>query len=207
MEEMNIREFVTIKSDRLNYENFIMGAKEFTISKLAKKTDQGKARLLIYFEGHEATPYWPSLGMIKCLSSPEGWGDAPFADWIGRRMTLFGEPTVVYAGKEIGGIQISHISHIKGEYSTKITLRRGMRIDFTIEPLATKTVSTPAPALQYPAATFDENLPAMRGQIIAGKMTAEQVIARCEKTGMLNAAQKAAICAPIETKTEEEEIF
>ena len=207
MEEMNIREFVTIKSDRLNYENFIMGAKEFTISKLAKKTDQGKARLLIYFEGYESTPYWPSLGMIKCLSSPDGWGDAPFSDWIGRRMTLFGEPTVVYAGKEIGGIQISHISHIKGEYSTKITLRRGMRIDFTIEPLATTTTSKPAPALQYPSAVFDEKLPAMRGQIEAGKMTAEQVIAHCEKTGMLNAAQKAAICAPITTETEEEEIF
>jgi len=37
-------------------------------------------------------------------------------------------------------------------------------------------------------------------------MTAEQVIAHCEKTGMLNAAQKAAICAPINT-TEPEETY
>lgn len=207
MEEMNIREFVKIKSDRLNYEDFIMGPKDFTIVRLAKKIDQGKPRLLIFFDGYESTPYWPSLGMVKCLSSPDGWGEAEFPQWIGRRMRLFGEPTVVFAGKEMGGIQISAISHIKGEYTTKITLRRGLRIDFTIEPLATTTVSKPAPALQYPAAVFDEKLPAMRGQIEAGKMTAEQVIAHCEKTGMLNAAQKAAICAPIKTETEEEEIF
>lgn len=202
MEEMNIREFVTIKSDRLNYENFIMGAKEFTIAKLAKKTDQGKARLLIYFEGYESTPYWPSLGMIKCLSSPDGWGEVPFSDWIGRRMTLFGEPTVVYAGKEIGGIQISHISHIKAEYSTKITLRRGMRIDFTIEPLTT-TAKT-APAAAYPADQFAAQLEKMRGSIASGKSTADKIVAYCLTIGTLTAEQEAAIRAPIETNTTEE---
>ena len=174
-----------------------MGPKDFTIVRLAKKIDQGKPRLLIFFEGYESTPYWPSLGMVKCLSSPDGWGEAEFPQWIGRRMRLFGEPTVVFAGKEMGGIQISAISHINGEYTTKITLRRGLRIDFAIEPLATTTVSKPAPAPQYPAAVFDEKLPAMRQAIADGKMDAAKVIAHCEKTGTLTEDQKAAISAPI----------
>ena len=191
MEEMNIREFVKIKSDRLNYEDFIMGPKEFTISRLAKKVDQGTPRLLIFFEGFESTPYWPSKGMIKCLSNPEGWGESPFSEWIGRRITLFGEPTVVYAGKEMGGIQISHISHIKSAFTTKITLRRGLRIDFTIEPLAELQQS------MYPADQFDGNLAAWRAAIAAKKMTAEQVIQRAEAKGKLTNEQKAAISAPI----------
>lgn len=194
MEEMNIREFVKIKSDRLNYEDFIMGPKDFTIVRLAKKIDQGTPKLLIFFEGFESTPYWPSKGMIKCLSSMDGWGNAEFPQWIGRRMRLFGEPTVVYAGKEMGGIQISHISDIKSEYTTKITLRRGLRIDFTIEPMAS-TVKSPAP--QYPSELFTEKLPAMRQAIADGKMDATKVIAHCEKTGKLTDEQKAAISAPI----------
>jgi hypothetical protein len=211
MEDMNIREFLTIKSDRLNYENFIMGAKEFKISKLAKKTDQGKARLLIYFEGHEATPYWPSLGMIKCLSSPDGWGESPFSEWIGRSMTLFGEPTVVYAGKEIGGIQISHISHIKTEYSTKITLRRGMRIDFTIEPIAVMSAAPakPArPATPYPAEQFAAQLDKMRGSIASGKATADKIVAYCLTIGTITPAQEAAIRADCAEPTiTEEDVF
>ncbi len=203
MEEMNIREFVKIKSDRLNYEDFIMGPKEFTIARLGKKVDQGTPRLLIFFEGYESTPYWPSLGMRKCLSNPDGWGEAPFSEWIGRRMTLFGEPTVVYAGKEMGGIQISHISHIKSEYTTKITLRRGLRIDFTIEPLATTSKQSATPAA-YPADQFAAQLEKMRGSIASGKSTADKIVAYCLTIGTLTAEQEAAIRAPIETNTNEE---
>jgi len=189
VEEMNIREFVKIKSDRLNYEDFIMGPQDFTIDRLGKKMDQGQPRLLMFFAGREDTPYWPSKGMVKCLSSPEGWGESEFSEWVGRKVRLFGEPTVVYAGKEIGGIQISHISDIPAAYSTKITLRRGMRIDYMIEPLT---------EAMYPAAQFSEKLPAMRQAIADGKMTADQVIAHCEKTGKLTDEQKAAISAAIE---------
>jgi hypothetical protein len=187
MEEMNIREFVKIKSDRLNYEDFIMGPQDFTIARLGRKTDQGNVRLLMFFAGCEETPYWVPKGMVKCLSNPDGWGEDPFSEWIGRRVRLFGEPTVVYAGKELGGIRISAISDINRAYSTKITERRGVRIDYVISPLFD---------VIYPAALFTEKLPAMRGAIQSGKMTAEQVISHAEKTGKLTDEQKAAISAP-----------
>lgn len=186
MEEMNIREFVKIKSDRLNYEDFIMGPQDFTIARLGKKIDQGTPRLLMFFEGREETPYWASKGMLKCLSNPEGWGESEFSEWIGRKVRLFGEPTVVYAGKEIGGIQISHISHIKEAYSTKITLRRGVRIDYVIEPLLQAA---------YPVEQFRTNLPAWRAAIADNKLTADQVIGKAEQKGTLTDEQKAAIRA------------
>jgi hypothetical protein len=190
MEEMNIREFVKIKSDRLNYEDFIMGPQDFKIVRLGKKTDQGRVRLLMFFEGREDTPYWATLGMVKCLSNPDGWGLSEFSDWIGRRIRLFGEPTVVYAGKEHGGIQISHVSHVETEFTTKITLRRGLRVDYTIFALEDAV---------YPAAQFTEKLHAMRGAIQSGKMSAQQVITHAEKTGKLTQEQKDAISAPIES--------
>ena len=180
MEEMNIREFVKIKSDRLNFEDFIMGSQEFTISKLGRKVDQGNVRLLMIFEGRESTPYWVPKGMVKCLSNPEGWGESEFSEWIGRKVRLFGEPTVVYAGKELGGIRISHISHIAAPYSTKITERRGVRIDYVISPLE---------EVMYPVDRFNTNLPAWRAAIAAGKATAENVIAKVQQSGKLTAEQ------------------
>lgn len=188
MDTMNIREFIKIKSDRLNYEDFIMGSQDFTIAKLGRKTENGQSRLLIFFEGREDTPFWASKGMVKCLSSPEGWGESQFSEWIGRRMRLFGEPSIMYAGKELGGVRISHISHINQAYSTKITERRGVRIDYVISPLVEAL---------YPAGKFTDNLPAWRAAISAGKLTADQVISKAEQNGKLTDEQKAAIKAPI----------
>lgn len=189
MEEMNIREFVKIKSDRLNFEDFIMGSQDFTIAKLGRKVDQGNVRLLMIFEGREATPYWVPKGMVKCLSNPEGWGESEFSEWIGRKVRLFGEPTVVYAGKELGGVRISHISHIPQAYSTKITERRGVRIDYVISPLE---------EVMYPVAKFTENLPAWLALIAEGKATPEKIIARVEQSGKLTDQQKAQIVNPQE---------
>lgn len=189
MEEMNIREFVKIKSDRLNFEDFIMGSQDFTIAKLGRKVDQGNVRLLMFFEGREATPYWVPKGMVKCLSNPEGWGESEFSEWIGRKVRLFGEPTVVYAGKELGGIRISHISHIPAPYSTKITERRGVRIDYVISPLE---------EVAYPVERFNANLPAWIAAIAGGKATADAIIAKVEQSGKLTDEQKDKIRNPQE---------
>ena len=185
MTEMNIREFITIKSDRMNYEDFITGPQSFTIERLGKKNDQGNDRLLIFMKGRPDTPFWVPKGMAKCLANPSGWGNAPFSEWIGRSMTLFGEPTVVYGGKELGGVRISHISHIDAPYTTKISLRRGVRIDYEIQKMAS---DLPVAAL-YSAEKFDTALPAMLSTIKSGKMTLMQVIARCQQTGTLTADQ------------------
>lgn len=189
MDEMNIREFVKIKGDRLNFEDFIMGSQDFTIVKLGRKVDGGQPRLLMFFEGREETPYWVSKGMVKCLSNPEGWGNSEFSEWVGRKVRLFGEPSVMYAGKELGGVRISHISHISQPYSTKITERRGVRIDYAISPLNDSL---------YPVEKFEANLGAWLSAIAAGKATAQQIIAKIEQSGKLTAEQKQKITNPQE---------
>jgi hypothetical protein len=204
-ENISARDFIEIKTDQLNYEHFLGGSITFKVARIGSKKDQGKKKLLIYMEGHDGTPFVPCMGMIKCLSSPDGWGEK-LADWVGRSITLFGDSKVMYGGKEIGGVRVSHISHIAADYVTKIAERRGVRIDYLIRKLAV-TQAAPAPAAAYPADQFAAKLPAMRQAIADGKMTAEQVIARCEQTGALTAEQRAQITAPIQAETTEEEIF
>lgn len=204
-EHISARDFIEIKSDQFNYEHFLAGPKTFKVAKIGSKKDQGKKKLLIYMEGHESTPFVPCLGMIKCLSSAEGWGDK-LAEWVGRSITLFGDSKVMFGSKELGGVRISHISHIAADYETKITERRGVRIDYLICKLDTAPAATTAKP--YPAYQFASQLEKMRGSIAAGKSTADKIVAYCLTIGTLTPEQEAAIRAPIVApETEEEEIF
>lgn len=203
-EHISARDFIEIKSDQFNYEHFLAGPKTFKVAKIGSKKDQGKKKLLIYMEGHESTPFVPCLGMIKCLSNADGWGDK-LTEWVGRSITLFGDSKVMFGSKELGGVRISHISHIAADYETKITERRGVRIDYLIRKLV-ESSSAQEPVNPYPADQFAAQLEKMRGSIESGKSTADKIVAYCLTIGTLTAEQEAAIRAPIET-TKTEEIF
>ena len=56
-------------------------------------------------------------------------------DYIGRQMTLFREPTVLWGGQEEGGIRISYLSHLEKDLHFMLTLRRGKKVPYTIKML------------------------------------------------------------------------
>ena len=56
--------------------------------------------------------------------------------------------------------------------------------------------AAPKPPAEYPAASFDANLPAWRTLIDSGKKTADQIIAMVESKGKLTDEQKAKLTAP-----------
>ena len=70
--------------------------------------------------------------MIRVLL--KAWGDESDA-WVGRRVTLFQDPTVKFGKDVLGGIRISHLSHIDGTLNVKVTATRGKRVTVTVEPL------------------------------------------------------------------------
>lgn len=192
------REFMVIKSDQMNYEDFISGPQAFIITKLGRKMDKGEPRLMVYLSGREKTPWIPSKGMVKCLSNISGWGPN-LKDWIGRSITLFGEPTVMFGGKELGGIRVSHISHIEEQYVTKISERRGVRTDYLIKPMRELSADP------YPQAKFDQALPTIKSKLASREITLQQVIAQCQKTGQLSAEQLKALeeAAPVDIPQDE----
>jgi len=57
-------------------------------------------------------------------------------EWVGRKMTLYCDPDVVYGGKQTGGIRISHMSHLKKAETRMLTVSRGKQASVTIQPLA-----------------------------------------------------------------------
>ncbi|MDQ5860688.1 MAG: hypothetical protein M3536_00295, partial [Actinomycetota bacterium] len=77
-------------------------------------------------------PWRPSKSMRRVLVA--AWG-SDSNNYIGRRMTLFGDPSVKWGGIAIGGIRLSHVSHITKPLTIALTESKGKRKPFSVDPL------------------------------------------------------------------------
>lgn len=126
----DLRQTVTPKSDQLNYDDLIAGP--MTIKVTAVKVVSGDQPIHVHYEGDNGKPWKPCKSMRRVLITCWGHeGD----DYIGKSITLYGDKTVTWAGKEIGGIRISHMSHIDRIERLMLTTTRGKRAPFVVEPL------------------------------------------------------------------------
>lgn len=183
--DVDIRAATKPKSDQLNYETFLTGPQTFTVSKVTPGDRDHP--VFIHMNECPATPYKPSKGMLKCISQPDGWGDKS-SQWVGKSITLYGDPTVIYGGVEVGGIKVAALSDINGDYETLISARRGVRKPHLIKKIVIQ---------MYDDQKFVANLPAWLKLIADGKATTDQIIARVEQSGALTEEQKNEIKNPV----------
>lgn len=118
------------KSDQLNAEDLLSGPRTVTI----KEVRRGSAEqpVDIHLEEFDR-PFKPSKTVRRLLVV--AWG-ADAAAYVGRRMTLFRDPAVRFGGAEVGGIRISHMSHLETRLSVALTVTKGRRTPYVVEPLA-----------------------------------------------------------------------
>jgi len=118
------------KSDQLNADDLIAGPRTIRISRVT--VGGGEQPVSINFEGDGGKPYKPCKSMSRLLAYL--WG--PNADsYVGRSLTLYRDPKVKWAGIEVGGIRISHMSDIRGEATLALTVTKGNKKQFTVRPL------------------------------------------------------------------------
>jgi hypothetical protein len=77
-------------------------------------------------------PFKPCKTMRRVLIT--AWG-ANGKDWIGKSMTLFCDPNVKFGGVALGGIRISHLSHINGPMNMMLTASRGRKSQVVVHPI------------------------------------------------------------------------
>lgn len=119
---------VIAKSDQMNASELI---EPITIT--VTRVDKVKAKdqpVHVHSAGRQ--PFKPCLTMRRILIA--AWGKYK-DDWVGRSMTVFCDPEVVWAGKEEGGIRVSHVSHIDAPVSKMLPVNRGRKKLFTLLPL------------------------------------------------------------------------
>ncbi|OBA94645.1 hypothetical protein A5668_09075 [Mycolicibacterium fortuitum] len=119
------------RSDQWNADDFIGGAKTFTISGV--RVGSAEQKYDIQLEGQERA-WRPPLTMLRLLM--HAWGDES-DEWIGRRVTLYRDESVRFGSDEVGGIRISHMSNLPGgkPLTVKLTKQRGRRQNHTVQPL------------------------------------------------------------------------
>lgn len=166
------------KSDQLNYDDIADTEVVITISEV--RVRKGDQPVWIYFHGCNNRPWKPSKGMIRILAT--AWG-RDSSQWVGKSAKLYGDKTVKWAGKEIGGIRIRALSHISTNgLSAMLAVARSKRHEFRVQYL---DMSRP----KYPQEQFDKALPSMVKKIVNGDMSLEQVVAQCQQTGDLTESQ------------------
>lgn len=128
---MDISKTITPKSDQLNADDLISGSKTIKIRDV-KAIDADVQPVSIFFDGDNNKPYKPSKGMRRVLVGI--WG-ADAKAFIGRSLTLYRDDKVKFGGLEVGGIRISHASHIDKPVRVLETVSRGKRMPITIDVL------------------------------------------------------------------------
>lgn len=134
---MDMQPTLAPKSDRLNSDDLIAGPKTITITKMSPGAEP--QQVAVYFEGDNGKPYYPCKSMRRVMVA--AWG-TDGSSYVGRQMTLFRDPEVSYGGIQVGGIRISHMSHLDADLSIALTITRGKRAPYKVQRL----VVTPAPA-------------------------------------------------------------
>lgn len=127
----DVSQAMQAKSDQLNYDDIGSNTIVIKINRVVVTcTDQPVS---IFYDGCNNKPYKPSKGMIRLIS--EAWGVESDC-WVGKSIGLYGDSTVKWAGKEIGGIRINGFSDIAlGGISAFVALSRGKRRKVTVKYL------------------------------------------------------------------------
>jgi hypothetical protein len=141
---MDLTETIAPRSDQQNYDDYLAGSRTVTISAVTKGTAEQPVNLeLVEYPGR---PYKPNKSMRRVLVS--AWGVDSSA-YVGRSLTLRGNPDVMWGGKAVGGIEIAALSHIDKPLTINLTVKRGSRAPYVVQPLPAEVKqSTPAPTLE-----------------------------------------------------------
>jgi hypothetical protein len=146
---VNLTESIAPRSDQVNADDLIAGPITYTV----REVIQGKAEQPFDFLLVETDrAYRPSKTMRRVIVN--AWGPEA-ANYAGRRLTLYREPSIQFGGKAVGGIRISHMSHIDKRVEVLAQVTRGKREKFIVDPLPELTPADRVAALRAEWASAD----------------------------------------------------
>ncbi len=133
------------RSDQMNAEDLLSGPRTFTIREVSKGASAEQPIDVHLVEFPEGRPFKPSKTVRRIMVA--AWGpDA--SKYAGRRMTLYRDPAVKFGGMDVGGIRVSHMSHLGKPLSIALAVTKGKRAMYVVKPLG-----EPVKAVAEPAAT------------------------------------------------------
>ena len=137
---MDLTDTIAPRSDQLNAEDLLSGPRTVTITDVHQGASTEQPVDIVTAEFGTGRPWKPSKTVRRILVA--AWGPEASA-YVGRRATIYRDPDVKFGGMAVGGIRVSHLSHIDQPLTVALTVTRGKRAPFVVKPL---TEPAPAPA-------------------------------------------------------------
>lgn len=123
---------IEAKSDQLNADDLMAGPRTIEITKVSANQSSSEQPIAIGYRGDNGRTFYPCKTVRRLLVSV--WGPNG-NEYVGRSVTLYRDPTVKWGGMEVGGIRISHMSHIDKPVTIALTATRGNKRPTTVQPL------------------------------------------------------------------------
>lgn len=158
---MDLTDSIVPKSDQLNADDLMSGPRTVTISEVRRGNAEQPVDVVLTEFG-PGRPFKPCKSMRRVMVA--AWG-AESSAYIGKRMTLYRDPGVKFGGQEMGGIRISHMSGIERRLPLALTVTRGKRAPYIVEPLP----DGPVAAASVTRAQMDEMAAAFQAVGVVGK--------------------------------------
>ena len=127
-------------STQINADDLISGPRTVTIQDVTAGTAEQPVNIsLVETPGR----VWrPSKSMRRVPVAC--WGPET-STYAGRRVTLYREPSIRFGKEVVGGVRVSHLSHLDKPVSVPLTVSRGKREKFTVQPLPDAPAPAPEP--------------------------------------------------------------
>lgn len=126
---------IEAKSDQLNADDLMAGPRTIEITKVSANQSSSEQPIAIGYKGDNGRTFYPCKTVRRLLVSV--WGPNG-SEYVGRSVTLYRDPTVKWGGMEVGGIRISHMSHIEKPVTIALTATRGNKRPTTVQPLVVR---------------------------------------------------------------------
>lgn len=118
------------KSDQINADDLLGRTLTITVTDVKIRGGQEQP-ISIHFEGSDKV-FRPCKSMCRVMA--QAWG-LDSKQYIGKSMTLYCDPTVKFGPLAVGGIRISHMSHIDGPMVMALTATKGVKKSYKVQPL------------------------------------------------------------------------
>ena len=125
---MDLSTTIAPTSDQLDAVDLIGGPQTFTIEKVTGGTPEQPVNVYL---AEFPRPWRPGKSMRRVLVAV--WGKDGLS-YAGKRLTLFCDPSVKFGGIAVGGVRISHMSHIDKKQDVPLIISRGKSAIWAVEP-------------------------------------------------------------------------
>lgn len=126
------------KSDQLNADDLLVGPKTIKVTKVTSSSSPEQP-ISVHYEGGDGKPYKPCKSMRRVMVML--WG-ADGSKYAGRSLTLYCDPEVKFGSDQVGGIRISHMSHIDRDTELHLTATRGKKKPFKVRKMEAMQAAT-----------------------------------------------------------------